>query len=159
MTKIGIISDTHGPLLPPVFEIFKNIDAIIHAGDFGSMEPVYELEAIAPLYGVSGNVDDWDIRKKFPLKRMVEIDGVNIYVKHIINDPALHYLRLKNDPVFHTAQIVVSGHTHYPLIDHYGKYLFINPGSARLPRSAPSPSVALVTVGNGNILDTEIQYF
>jgi putative phosphoesterase len=156
---VGVISDTHGPLLSPVFGIFKDIDAVIHAGDFGSMEPVIELEAIAPLYGVSGNVDDWDIRSKFPPSRMVEINGVNFYIKHILGDPSLHYMKLKNDPVFQSADMVVSGHTHYPLITRYGKYTYLNPGSARMPRSAPSPSVALVTVDQGKIINTEIIYF
>ena len=36
MTKIGLLSDTHGWLNPAVFEFFKDCDEIWHAGDIGS---------------------------------------------------------------------------------------------------------------------------
>ena len=36
MTRIGLLSDTHGYLDEPVFEYFKNCDEVWHVGDFGS---------------------------------------------------------------------------------------------------------------------------
>ncbi len=36
MTRIGLISDTHGFLDEAVFEHFKNCDEVWHAGDFGA---------------------------------------------------------------------------------------------------------------------------
>jgi len=38
MTRIGLISDTHGYLDEAVFKHFENCDEIWHAGDFGSIE-------------------------------------------------------------------------------------------------------------------------
>lgn len=157
--KIGIISDTHGPLLTPVFDIFESVDAIIHAGDFGSPGPVEELEALAPVYGVSGNVDGFDITHRFPQKRIVNLGGVNFYIQHIINDPVSHYLRLKRDPLFSVADIVVFGHSHVPIIDHFGRYLYINPGSAKEPRVVLNPSVAIVIVDDGVIKESHIESF
>jgi uncharacterized protein len=37
LTRIGLISDTHGFLDEAVFEHFKNCDEVWHAGDFGSL--------------------------------------------------------------------------------------------------------------------------
>ena len=47
--RLGIIADTHGLLRPEVFEVFAEVDHILHAGDIGSLDLLSELEAIAPL--------------------------------------------------------------------------------------------------------------
>ena len=59
---IGLISDTHIPkramCIPQrVFEIFKNVDFIIHAGDLVELTVIDELEQIAPVLAVHGNMD------------------------------------------------------------------------------------------------------
>jgi 3',5'-cyclic AMP phosphodiesterase CpdA len=68
---IGLISDTHIPtradkLPEKVSEIFKDVDFIIHSGDFVSLSVAEELEKIAPLYAVQGNMDFQEIREKYP---------------------------------------------------------------------------------------------
>ena len=50
--RLGIISDTHGLLRPEVFEVFREVDHILHAGDIGSAALLDELEAIAPVTAV-----------------------------------------------------------------------------------------------------------
>ena len=60
--KIGVLSDTHVPhafpVLPPkVFEVFAGADLILHAGDIVSLDVLTELEAIAPVEAVAGNMD------------------------------------------------------------------------------------------------------
>ena len=64
--RLGIISDTHGLLRPEVFEIFSEVDRIIHAGDIGPPELLTELEAIAPVTAVYGNTDDVELRARLP---------------------------------------------------------------------------------------------
>ncbi len=44
MTKIGLLSDTHGFLDPKIYELFKEVDEIWHAGDIGTVEVLDELE-------------------------------------------------------------------------------------------------------------------
>jgi predicted phosphodiesterase len=51
--RLGIIADTHGLLRPEVFDVFREVDQIIHAGDIGPVELLTELEAIAPVLAVS----------------------------------------------------------------------------------------------------------
>ena len=57
MTKIGLISDTHGYLDESVFKHFKDVDEIWHAGDFGTIELADQLAEFKPLRGVYGNID------------------------------------------------------------------------------------------------------
>jgi len=38
--KIGLLSDTHGYLDPKVFEYFKDVDEIWHAGDIGDIKVI-----------------------------------------------------------------------------------------------------------------------
>ena len=45
MTRIGVLSDTHGLLDKRVFEHFKDVDEIWHAGDIGSEEVLRRLRA------------------------------------------------------------------------------------------------------------------
>ncbi|MDQ3843959.1 MAG: metallophosphatase family protein, partial [Bacteroidota bacterium] len=61
MTKIGLISDTHGYLDEAVFEHFKSCDEIWHGGDFGTVEIANKLREIKPLKGVYGNIDGYDV--------------------------------------------------------------------------------------------------
>lgn len=156
---IGIISDNHGGVPNPVFDIFKNVNIIIHAGDFGNMDVVAELEAIAPLYGVSGNIDLWEMNAKFPQKRQFEISGIKFYVQHNIKDPVKHYLNLKRDSLFSDTNIVIYGHTHVPDIKKYGNYLYVNPGSTVQPRKGHKPSVCLLEIENGEYSNPQIVYF
>ena len=64
--QIGIISDTHGFLSPSVFNQFKDVEQIFHAGDIGGIEIIKQLEQIAPVRAVCGNMDDWNIKRNFP---------------------------------------------------------------------------------------------
>jgi len=64
--RLGVISDTHGLLRPEVFEVFKEVDHILHAGDVGKPEILIELEAIAPVTAVYGNVDPPELRSRLP---------------------------------------------------------------------------------------------
>jgi len=64
--RLGIISDTHGVLRPQVFEIFREVDHILHGGDIGRLDLLVELEALAPVTAVYGNSDGFDIRSKLP---------------------------------------------------------------------------------------------
>ena len=59
---IGLISDTHIPdrarILPTkVIEAFEDVELIIHAGDLTSPKVIEELEEIAPVMAVQGNMD------------------------------------------------------------------------------------------------------
>lgn len=64
---LGLISDTHVPVrareIPKeVFKIFDKVDCIVHAGDLVDLSVIDELERLAPVLAVCGNMDGPEIR-------------------------------------------------------------------------------------------------
>ena len=80
--RLGIISDTHGLLRPEVFEVFREVDQILHAGDIGPPEILEELEAIAPVLAVFGNTDGFEVRARVPEVIELRIEGFDFLVVH-----------------------------------------------------------------------------
>ena len=80
--RLGVISDTHGLLRPEVFDVFQEVDHILHAGDVGTLDIITALEALAPVTAVYGNTDGWDVREKLPKVAHVQLDGFEIVVTH-----------------------------------------------------------------------------
>jgi len=83
--RLGIISDTHGMLRPQVFEIFREVDHILHGGDVGRSDLLVELRALAPVTAVYGNSDGIDLRSQLPQVAAIELDGFPIVVTHGTN--------------------------------------------------------------------------
>lgn len=103
--------------------MLQNADLIIHAGDIGHESIISELENIAPVYAVRGNVDNAPWAYRFPLSQVIELESTFIYVHH-------GHLQLNLDPKAAGFQVVISGHTHLPIIETRHDILYINPGSA-----------------------------
>ncbi len=145
---VGIISDTHGLLRSEAVDALQGADLIIHAGDIGKQSIVDELNNIAPVVAVRGNMDRdfW----AYQLKRteIVEKDKTLFLVIHDIG-------RLDLDPAAADIKVVISGHSHRPAIGRHKGVLYVNPGSAGPRRSTLPVSVALLQV-NGNVLDAKI---
>lgn len=83
MIKIGLISDTHGFLDKKIFEVFKDVDEIWHAGDLGTIELCAELKNFKPFFAVYGNIDGKEIRIDYPLNLELEREGFKIFITHI----------------------------------------------------------------------------
>ena len=83
MTKIGLLSDTHGYWDERYLKYFEPCDEIWHAGDIGSMEIIERLEAFRLLRAVYGNIDGHDIRLIYPEINRFTIDGADVLMKHI----------------------------------------------------------------------------
>jgi putative phosphoesterase len=134
---IGLISDTHIPsrskrIPERVFESFKDVDLILHAGDLIAMEVIRELEAIAPVIAVYGNMDPVSVRSN-----LLEIDSVkclNWKIGLIHNPGTLIGLqgaeRIAKENGFN---VLIFGHTHRPCIERRGELLLVNPGSPTIP--------------------------
>ena len=83
MTKVGLLSDTHGYLDPKILKFLDDCDEIWHAGDIGSMDVAYTLSSIALFRAVYGNIDGTSIRKEFNEILMFNCEDVRILMKHI----------------------------------------------------------------------------
>jgi hypothetical protein len=130
--KIGLISDTHGNLPEVIFDIFKGVKHIFHAGDIGGPEVIQGLEIICPVHAVYGNVDSWPVTVYHPKILVRELHKKKICVFHDIVKPKYFSYQLFKKNI--EADIVISGHTHVAGYELYRNVLYINPGSATKSR-------------------------
>lgn len=132
MTKIGVLSDTHGHLPKEVYEFFKDVDLIIHAGDIGSVDVLNELQAFKKTVAVYGNIDDFDVVVLTEKVENIEIEGLKIMVTHIGGYPNRYERGIKELIEIERPNIFISGHSHILKVINDPKYslLHINPGAA-----------------------------
>ena len=147
---IGLISDTHGLLRKSAVTVLADSDIIIHAGDIDTPEILDALNKIAPVFPVRGNMDRNPDGANLPKYEIVEIEDVSIYVLHDIN-------QLDLDPAAAGFAVVVSGHTHRPMIKYRDSVLYINPGSAGPRRFTLPISVGMLKIEDGRITPKIIQ--
>jgi len=146
--RLGVISDTHGLLRPQVFDLFREVDHILHGGDVGKWEVMIELQAIAPVIAVYGNVDPPEIRSRLPQVATAELDGFEVVVTH--GDQFGHPTPEKLHAAFPRAEIIVYGHTHQALLELVDKTVTVmNPGGAGHPRFDLKPSVGIMELEPG----------
>ena len=145
--RLGVISDTHGLLRPEVFEVFREVDHILHAGDVGKWEVIVELQALVPVTAVYGNVDGPEIQR-LPQVAEIELDGFRIVVTH--GDQLGSPTPAKLHEAFPDAEIIVYGHTHKPLLELVDKTVTVmNPGGAGAPRFGLLPTVGILELEPG----------
>ena len=142
---VGLISDTHGLLRPEVFPALEGVELILHAGDVGGQSILDELSAIAPVRAVFGNTDPPG-QPILKARQVVDIEGLSIHVSHghEVGSPTAEKLLAR-----YTADVIVFGHTHKPLIERSGPRLVVNPGAAGPRRFNLQASVARMTVKDG----------
>jgi len=148
---VGLIADTHGLLRPEVFPALEGVELILHAGDVGGLGLLVELGAIAPVHAVYGNTDtpgDPNLRAEVVL----DVGGLTVHVSHghELGSPTPERLLER-----YSADVIVFGHTHKPLVVRAGSRLVVNPGAAGPRRFKLKPSVARMTLQNGRA-DVEI---
>ncbi len=158
MKVLGLISDTHIPsrrkILPDsVIKSFKerNVDLIIHAGDFEEFSVVSTLEEIAPLIAVHGNMCHQSVKNHFSRKEIVQVENLLIGVTHGSGSSSGYYNRVLNE--FNGDQkpdIIVCGHTHKAIAKVEKDILLINPGSPTDRYFATRNTVALLEIDGMN---------
>lgn len=180
MKTIGIISDTHirtggkRQLPEKVFDTFEGVDFILHGGDVTDESVITDLETIAPVWGVHGNNDDWNVLDKWPATRFLTIEECKIGLVHghlsrgrskaldiagnrdTSGNALSHFLDESGVP---TVDCVIFGHSHRPIIHWHEigeqKILLFNPGSPTDRRYAPQFGLGLLRV-NGEELTPEL---
>ena len=146
--RLGIIADTHGLLRPEVFEVFQDVDQILHAGDIGSLDLLAELESIAPVLAVWGNTDGFDVRAKVPEVIETRIEGFDFLVVHghQLGVPTPEKLNAK----WPAAEVILFGHTHKPLLTIVDQVVTVmNPGGAGPRRFDLPASVGIMELEPG----------
>lgn len=137
--KVGVISDTHGLLRPEAVAALQGCERIVHAGDIGSREILDQLQAIAPLSVVRGNNDleaAWAVG--LPDLLRFDLDGWQTLLVHDIADVPVELEA--------GVRLVITGHSHKPLIEWRGERLYLNPGSAGRRRFKLPVTLALLEI-------------
>src|SRR4051812_19974082 len=144
---VGLISDTHGLMRPDVHTALAGVDFILHAGDVGGDDILDELALIAPVHAVYGNTDPPGQPR---LRDFIEMDigGVRVHVSHghEVGAPTPAKLLAR-----YSANVIVYGHTHKQLVTQAEGRWVVNPGAAGARRFDLLPSVARMTIANGDV--------
>lgn len=134
MTRIGLISDTHGFLDENVFNHFEQCNEIWHAGDFGSIEIANQLIAKTnlPVKGVYGNIDGNDIRTIYPEQLVFMCEEVKVMMRHIGGSPPNYNPETRKELQIQQPKLFISGHSHIlkVMYDEKINCLHMNPGAA-----------------------------
>ncbi|GAC1520449.1 MAG: metallophosphoesterase family protein [Herpetosiphon sp.] len=146
---IGVISDTHGTVDRRALLALIGVSLILHAGDIGSPDVITQLEQIAPVKAVQGNVDaGTPLARRYPLHLRIEFAGIDIYMTHVGGRPVELAPLL---PMPH-PMVSIFGHSHRSMLENAGGVLFLNPGAAGRPRFGGGLSVARLGRAGGNVV-------
>jgi putative phosphoesterase len=137
--RVGLISDTHGLLRREACEALRGVRYILHAGDIGSPDVLDALARIAPVTAVRGNNDRAPWASALAECAHVTLAGVAIRIVHDLKQ----FTAGCDQP-----RVVVSGHSHRPLVQERAGVLFVNPGSAGPRRFNLPVSVAILDLAD-----------
>jgi len=132
MTSIGIISDTHSYIDKKILSYFKDCNEIWHAGDIGDEKVLDQLNKIADVKAVYGNIDNHRIRTMAPENNIFKVEDMRILITHIAGYPNRYNGRSKALIRELKPDVVVTGHSHIlkVIYDKEFNHLHINPGAA-----------------------------
>ncbi len=158
MKRIGILSDTHGFLDPPVFDYFNECDEIWHAGDFGN-EVGEALEGFKLLRGVHGNIDGDKVRKSYLGEVLFNCEEVKIFMTHIGGYPPRYEPGILNKLQNMLPDIFICGHSHILKITRdpgLNNLLCINPGAAGKAGLHKVRTIIRLKIEGKKIFDLEV---
>lgn len=130
---LGILSDTHGFFHPAIPDFFRDVDLILHAGDVGTPLILDELEKLAPVSAVWGNVDGQSVRVRTAEHQRLVLGGLRLWMTHVGGRPG-RWVRtvaaaIREDP----PDVFVCGHSHILRVERVRdlqNMLYLNPGAA-----------------------------
>ncbi len=149
--RIGVISDTHIPHFKKIPEVvwqyFAGVELIIHAGDLSILSVISELETIAPVVAVLGNIEYEEVITALPIKREILVENCRIGIVHILGETSNRVRLARHE--FPDARVVVYGHSHIPYNQEHAGQLLFNPGSATDRRRQPHCSIGMLHIEDG----------
>ena len=157
--KVLILGDTHAQddIFLRILAAEKDIDAILHTGDFEGSEIVYRELSDAPFYYIAGNNDFFT---DAPYERVVELESCRVFMTH---GHRYHlekgYSEVCREALRRKADIAVFGHSHEPVAEYMKGVLLLNPGSTSWPRQENRrPSYIVLFLEKGRVLSYEVRY-
>ncbi len=158
MTRIGLISDTHGYLDEAILGYLSACDEIWHAGDIGDVSVSDRLSALRPLRAVYGNIDGPDLRARFPEILPWTCEGLSVCMMHIGGYPGRYTSQAKKELQRVRPGLFIAGHSHILKVvrDSSLGCLHINPGAAGLQGWQKVRTLMRFTVEAGEVRDMEV---
>lgn len=159
MKRIGLMSDTHGYIDPKIYDHFKEVDEIWHAGDVGDVSVIDDLRAFKPLRGVYGNIDATDVRVEFPEFNRFQCEEVEVLMTHIAGKPGKY-----SKPAFEELQkngapkLFICGHSHILLVKNDPRFnmLWMNPGACGYKGFHQVKTIMRFSITGDRIHDLEV---
>ena len=131
MTRVALVSDTHGRIDDVFDKYLKECDLILHAGDYGDWSVIDKLRSFAPVKLVSGNIDSPFYRNEAPLVLRFNIEELSFLMMHIGGYPGKYSKNAKMELAVQKPDVFVCGHSHILRIiyDNKLEMLTLNPGA------------------------------
>lgn len=159
MKRIGLMSDTHGYIDPKIYDYFRDVDEIWHAGDVGDVSVIDDLRAFKPVRGVYGNIDATDVRMEFPEFNRFQCEEVEVLMTHIAGKPGKY-----SKPAFEELQtngapkLFICGHSHILLVKNDPRFnmLWMNPGACGYKGFHQVKTIMRFSITGDRIHDLEV---
>lgn len=131
MTKILLLSDTHGHIDDTILKYAAQADEIWHAGDIGNLAVMDRLNDLKPVRGVFGNIDDHVIQKEYPEHNRFMCEGVDVWITHIGGYPGSYNIRVRDEIRQNPPKLFICGHSHILKVMYDKKLglIHMNPGA------------------------------
>lgn len=131
MTKILLLSDTHGYIDNDILKYVKQADEVWHAGDIGDLYVTDAIKTLKPLRGVYGNIDDAKIRMEFPEHNRFMCEDVSVWITHIGGYPPRYNKRTIEEINTNPPKLFICGHSHILKVmpDKKRDVIHMNPGA------------------------------
>ena len=158
MKKIALISDNHGYHGNDIFRYLDEVDEVWHAGDIGDLESIEKIRQLKPFRAVCGNIDDTDIRAKFPLDLSFNCEGVKVFMTHIGGYPGRYKARVRKILIQERPNLYICGHSHIckVMFDQQLQLLHMNPGAYGFHGWHQVRTMLRFTCNKGQIGDAEV---
>lgn len=132
--KIGVLSDTHIPRIArdipkAVYNAFKDVDLILHAGDLTEIKFLDKLKKIKKTVAVSGNMDTKEAAAFLKPKEIIEAGVFRIGLIHGWGPPEGLPERIAGEFKGEKINCIIFGHSHQPMNEIKDGILLFNPGS------------------------------
>ncbi len=148
--RIGVIADTHGLFDPAIEEHFSGVTEILHAGDIGGRSVIRQLQQIAPVVAVSGNIDGYE-KSGLPRQLLLRRAGITIGLCHVLLEKKKLTTAAQSWLDQEQPDVCVFGHSHRPMIERFGHIVLFNPGSAGPRRFSLPRGVGVLTITQGKV--------
>lgn len=149
--KIGVLSDTHIPsrasdLPHQVYKNLAKVDLILHGGDFEEMFVLNNLEQVAKVIAVRGNMDSEILKSKLPKKRIIIEEGIRIGLTHGYGLPTETIRNVQYQFKDEKLDIIIFGHTHIASSQVIDNTIYFNPGSPSDRVFSPYNSMGIISI-------------